>query len=132
MRFFQMIYLLLDKDHTPEQFCIRKSSLDGFLAIFSRLLVRSDFLDPDDLSRSGPLLPESLIGLFFDFLPGRVPPIGDPLRVNTRIITNHQYTQLCTINRDGNGTYGRQEQSNSKAKPWTNNWLYQSQFCVNY
>ena len=50
--------------------------MDGFRAILSRLLVLSLFLDPEDLSLSGPELPESFTTLCLDLLPGKVPPIG--------------------------------------------------------
>ena len=67
--------------------------MDGFRAILSRLLVLSLFLDPEDLSLSWPELPESLIGLFLDLLPGNVPPIG-LLENNKTIINKKRRAQL--------------------------------------
>ena len=66
--------------------------MDGFRAILSRLLVLSLFLDPEDLSLSGPELPESLIGLFLDLLPGNVPPIGLLENNKTQIENNVEST----------------------------------------
>ena len=83
-----------------EKFCIRNNSLDGFRAILSRLLVLSLFLDPEDLSLSGPELPESLIGLFLDFLPGSVPPIGLLENNKTIIINNVQSTAPTYLHRE--------------------------------
>ena len=74
--------------------------MDGFRAILSRLLVLSLFLDPEDLSLSGPELPESLIGLFLDFLPGSVPPIGLLENNKTIIINNVQSTAPTYLHRE--------------------------------
>ena len=69
--------ILISSSEESEKFCIFKSSLDGLRAILSLFLL-SLFRDPEDLSLSAPLLPESLIFLSFplDLLPGRVPPCG--------------------------------------------------------
>ena len=66
---------LLSSSEESVKFCIFNNSLDGFLAILSLFLL-SLLLEPDDRSRSLPLLPESfvlrILSLLFRF--GSVPP----------------------------------------------------------
>ena len=66
---------LISSSEESVKFCIFNNSLDGFLAILSLFLL-SLLLDPDERSRSLPLLPESfvlrILSLLFRF--GSVPP----------------------------------------------------------